>query len=370
MRVDVSFSKPYVPMINRISIKNFKGIRQCEIEDLSKVNLFIGRNSCGKSTIMEATYFTGKEFVGQNLPMCLWRRTDRGNLSARELWYDYDMSSDVNVELEFAESLVEMALRHTPQNDTVSVYLGSRGQGYPDRRDISCQYHKVPFAPATGKSRVEINSPYAGEIMEYFNRSVFVDPTIKTNVRQIEGSYLSVVKRSEEISSDLAKRIAEVYKTEPSWEFLPHQDFSPDSPSRFTILEGKRRLFFDNFGDGFHYGLAVLAIAKTLKNTGLFIEEIESHQHPEAIGKLISNLVEIAKMNNLQLFMTTHNRIVWGFLEKEFETDDERQKLLRIYHVVRNDDTGLVKCVPLTKENANDFWTTTDRDLYGPTKGN
>jgi hypothetical protein len=328
---------------------------------------------------MEAMYYTGREFIGANLPECLWRRADRGNWSARELWYGYDMSPDVNVRLKFIEqNQIEMVIRYISDGDRIEVYLGSSAPGQGNRMDAICQYSKTGFSQVTGRSVRIIASSHPKEIMEYFNRSVLVDPSIKKNVRQIEGSYLNVVKLSEEISSDLAKRTAEIYRTEPSWEFLPHQDYSPDTPSRFAILEGKRRVFFDNFGDGFHYGLAILAVAKTRTNTSLFIEEIESHQHPEAIGKLISNLVEIAEMNNLQLFVTTHNRFVWRCLEREFEADDEkktplekassedkRNKSLRVYLVMNDKNTGIVDCTPLTREDADEFWSAADKELYG-----
>jgi hypothetical protein len=75
-------------------------------------------------------------------------------------------------------------------------------------------------------------------------------------------------------------------------------------------------------------------------------------------------------MNNLQLFITTHNRIVWSFFEKEFETEDARQKLLRVYRVVRNGETGVVECIPQTKENADEFWSAVDKELYGPVHSN
>lgn len=118
---------------------------------------------------------------------------------------------------------------------------------------------------------------------------------------------------------------------------------TPDTPSRFAILEGKRRLFFDDFGDGVHYGLAIMAIAKTRENTALFIEEIESHQHPEAIKNLVSNLLDIARMNNLQLFITTHNQNVWNYLYYYYENPEERKKEFRCFHVVRDKGSGEVE---------------------------
>jgi len=362
----------YIPMIREVSIQNFKGIRHCEIKDLGKVNLFIGKNSCGKSAIMEAIYFTGKEFIGPYLPQCIMRRASRGNWSARELWYGYDMmSSEVKVGMKFVEDdLAGMRIQFVEQNRGIREFLHSGSLGTMKDESIVRDYHPANFSHAGEHRTPNLVTSHNTEIKRYFDRSVLIDPTIKTDVRQIEGNYLNVLKLLEADSSDLAKRTAEIYDTKPSWEFLPHPDFPPDNPSRFAILEGKRRLFFDNFGDGLHYGLAVLAVAKTRTNTALFIEEIESHQHPEAIGKLISNLVEIAGMNNLQLFITTHSRIVWSFFEKEFETEDARQKLLRVYRVVRNGETGVVECIPQTEENADEFWSAVDKELYGPVHSN
>ena len=41
-------------MISRFQISDFRGIRECTIEGLSKFNIFIGQNACGKTTVLEA----------------------------------------------------------------------------------------------------------------------------------------------------------------------------------------------------------------------------------------------------------------------------------------------------------------------------
>lgn len=339
-----SSSIEYVPMIEEVSIENFKGIKYCEIKDIGKVNLLIGRNGCGKSSIMEAIYFTGKEFLGTNLPLCIQRRANRGAWSARELWYGFDTSSEPNVMLRFSEQNVTgMRIEFSPETGRARVILNSDSASTSPIEGFVSEYHLANFSPVRSHRATTISSPHSKRIRQYFVGSVFVDPTIKSNVRQIEGSYLNIVKLSEESSSDLAKRTAGIYETEPSWEFLPHPDFSADTPSRFAILEGKRRLFFDNFGDGLHYGLAIMAVAKTRNNTALFIEEIESHQHPEAIKNLISNLLDIARINDLQLFITTHNPYVHNYLYYHYKSPEERQKEFRCFHVIRDKDSGEVE---------------------------
>ena len=336
-------STEYIPMIREVSIQNFKGIKNCEIKDMGKVNLFIGRNGCGKSSILEAIYFTGKEFIGDYLTLCVKRRADRPNVSARELFYGYNMNADVNVNLRFDElNVTGMRVLFAPETKREMVFLRS-GSASSSRQELVSRYDTRGFRHTGGSRPARVSCSNSQQIRQYFDRSVFVDPTIKTNVSRIEGNYLNIVKLSEESSSDLAKRTSEIYETEPSWEFLPHPDFSPDTPSRFAILEGKRRLFFDNFGDGLHYGLAIMAVAKTRNNTALFIEEIESHQHPEAIKNLISNLLDIARINNLQLLITTHNPYVHRYLYYHYKNPEERKKEFRCFHVIRDKDSGEVE---------------------------
>lgn len=334
----------YIPIINEVAIDNFKGIRHCEIKDLARVNLFIGKNSCGKSTIMEAIYFTGKEYIGPNLPQCIMRRANRGQWSARELWYGYNMmSSRMEVNMKFVEgNFTGLTVEYSEQEKAVKDYLTSGSPSTGRESHIGYNYHPASFS-LRNDFAPSLNTEHNEEIRRYFDCSVLIDPTIKTDVRQVEGNYLNVLKLLEEDSLDLARRTAEIYDTKPSWEFLPHPDFSPDTPSRFAILEGNRQLFFDNFGDGLHYGLAMLAIAKTRTNTALFIEEIESHQHPEAIKNLVANLLSIAKTNNLQLFITTHSDYARNYLHYWYKKKEERDKDFRCFHIMRNKDNGEVE---------------------------
>lgn len=39
-----------------IEIKNFRGIDQLKVDDFSRVNVFLGQNSSGKSTVLEAIH--------------------------------------------------------------------------------------------------------------------------------------------------------------------------------------------------------------------------------------------------------------------------------------------------------------------------
>lgn len=52
-------------MIDSVEINNFRGIRHGKIDGLSRVNLFFGKNNCGKSSLLEAIFLV----CGQSNPL-------------------------------------------------------------------------------------------------------------------------------------------------------------------------------------------------------------------------------------------------------------------------------------------------------------
>lgn len=42
--------------LKSISIKNFKGLKQLELNDLNQINIIVGDNNIGKTNLLEAIY--------------------------------------------------------------------------------------------------------------------------------------------------------------------------------------------------------------------------------------------------------------------------------------------------------------------------
>ncbi len=52
-------------MYKSFKIENFRGIKKCELTELKRINIFLGKNNCGKSSILEAIFL----LTGYNNPI-------------------------------------------------------------------------------------------------------------------------------------------------------------------------------------------------------------------------------------------------------------------------------------------------------------
>ena len=104
----------------------------------------------------------------------------------------------------------------------------------------------------------------------------------------------------------------------------------------------------DWYGDGFRYAVNILSFGVVLNGTALLVEELETHQHPESLRKLTETLFELAKQQDLQLFLTTHSmELITYALEAAEKTEID----LKLHHLTL-DDQGTLKSIPFTQPNA------------------
>lgn len=347
-----------LPRIKEVTISNFKGIKKCEIKDLSKVNLFIGKNDCGKSSIIEAIYSTCKEFIGANLPFSIRRRSTRGNISGRELWYEYDIDSSIEISTNFSNNVSLGMTINRKDGHIIPTLNATKPPEVSERAQpiwaSESSLYDLGLSVRRHRARME-PFPDIKDTMHYLDYAILLDSSIITNLPKMERDYLSKTKLLGE-DIDVAKRHADIYGRQAGWEFIPHPDFP--GQSRVALPEHRRRVFLDNFGDGPRYGLAIISAAKTIHDTALLIEEIESHQHPGSLRKLIKHLIEISKDNNLQLFVTTHSPETFRSLYYCYNTPEERKKDFRCFHVTRDMESGEVTA------KVEEDYTTISRDIF------
>ena len=97
-------------MINKVRISNFKGIKNIELNELSKFNIIGGKNNAGKSTVLEAIFMfydrLGPEFL---LKQYGWRGITELQITPEDMFFpifnQYDFKKNITIEISTRSSL-------------------------------------------------------------------------------------------------------------------------------------------------------------------------------------------------------------------------------------------------------------------------
>jgi len=369
-------------MINAISIANFRGIKECSIEDLSAINLFIGKNNSGKSSILEALCFAKVPFQPVDelgrivLRQLLNRRVQRSLPSTEEFIYNYETENEIFLNFSFddkktvsleatcGESWINYNIK-CPIGDPIKTATSIRNHLNENVHVDSLFEQKISTTSSDVisflKRKLTERTPIGAESCKKYLRDNMQNFSFLGNIALIDDNFINNMEQLERgfwgklVGSRTDKKITailnDVYKSEIDHftfklysitkERIRPRGSESDKFKLFSALE-HIALHIDDYGDGFRYAFSILTPALLSKKRALLIEEIESHQHSGSLKKLIPILIKIAKTNDLQLFITTHSFDVWRYFMYSFKDEQTRKEDFRSFHVVRDANTGKV----------------------------
>jgi len=325
-------------MLRSLEIQNFKGIKQGKIEDLAQVNILVGRNNSGKSTILDALVLLRCGLVGMDylnidgLDQIIKRRVDRGQVDYSELWFRMDTAAPIFISVELAGGAKvteewERGLNGMIRWNSSSADIGKNGNSPRNRvvtRALQGLRDTLGEAETAGLGLIHlvdalgIHYPFAEKLF-----ADLVKDRKDDKVRQILEMVYGI-----QINYITAMRFPEKERLVAA---LPHAGVAVDW-----------------LGDGFRYAVNILALGVLLKGTALLVEELETHQHPESLRKLTEALFELAKQQDLQLFLTTHSL---ELIDNAMEASQERGIDLKLHHLSL-DNEGTLRVTSMSQPDA------------------
>ena len=124
-------------MYSSLSVKNFRGIGSLRMENLQRVNLIVGRNNAGKSTLLESLFLLGSaanastSFTVGNL-RGHW--IQNGESAWRPLFHKADPRCPIEISADLADSKRSLEISAIPV-DAVEVRIAggvAAGHGSED----------------------------------------------------------------------------------------------------------------------------------------------------------------------------------------------------------------------------------------------
>lgn len=298
-------------MFKSIKIKNLRAITDLEINNLGQVNLFVGQNSCGKTTLLEAIFF----LIGATNPkLPVNANTFRGlPFVSNKLWdsYFHDMDPTIPIEIggQILATIEEQLLLIRPHHP-------KQTEAEPVPSDVA----SPSFAPGDSETTreldgLELTYTSSEDPSNKITSAVFLrngdlipEGTMKRDIRGIFVTPFTIYDRRDRFAKvQRKKRIGEVISLLK--EIEPNiSDLRLNEVGLLDVDIGLPSLLPANLmGGGIGKFLSIALAMIDCQNGIVLIDELENGLGYPAQQKIWKALFSWAQELNVQVFATTHS---------------------------------------------------------------
>ena len=374
-------------MLKSVKIENFRGFKSFELQQLGRINLLVGENNSGKTSILEAIQLlcsrTNLEPLGEimiNRGEYFWSDDPREEreLDICHLFYDHQF----DIDSQFSISGINDNLK-----EGFSVNIGSRklhiDADLEELNELNAEVKRelIDELSSNLKSlnfRVVWNrEDEAKEILNLplldnnclslryikrssrdkknqLSRTVFVNSASLNTTNMKELFEAVVLTPEEELATEALKiidpnieRIATA-NVQKSTQIARLRSAAADSHTGFFVRlsDKKQRVPIGSMGDGVWRILGLALAIVSAKDGYLFVDEIDTGLHFTTMLGMWKMIWDTAKRLNVQVFATTHNSDCWKSLADIAEQEDVTNHGIRIHRIERNKKKSVVFIEP------------------------
>ncbi len=291
-------------MFDKIEIERFRGIRHASIEGFKRINLFFGKNNCGKSSLLESLFLAS----GLSNPLLpfrvnLLRGYNRTRLNDLKLnFYNLDSSQPIHVRMENEEkrdlkiNLIEQSQNNVSLKEEGTNIISNEEEGkYGLKLDIKIgDKHYEPQLLFDSMKPVEATRVVAQDYVESL-RCTYLAPKYDFNA-SIQGLKNILQNKDEHFIVEGLKIIEPRVK-----------DFIFTDNEMLVDVGLKKRIPVNMMGDGARKIVSLLTAIYDCRDGALLVDEISNGFHFSVMCNLWKVLMDAAVRNNTQLFVTTHD---------------------------------------------------------------
>jgi len=337
-------------MYKKVTIEGFRGIKNLDIEDFQQVNLFVGKNNCGKTSILEALFLLTAP-TNASLPS----KTNifRGyNVIDENSWRVFfnklDIDSDIRISGELGKPKEKRNLIIKPHTKTVAdttidkkvidikdSYSGST----PLIDGLILEYS---FVKGNKKSKniityilVKDKDNGKGPIIEFTPPKDYKELLKGLFVNSLTLHYPNVAKRLDDIQ--VRKQ------TDPIIKILKQIEPSLDNLSSiggviYCDIGFDRMLPINVMGDGMVRLLGIISAISDTENGIVLIDEIENGFYYLSHEIVWDAIFKSAKEFNVQIFATTHSIECVKAFSSSYSKLYKNEDSIRLYRIDRKED--------------------------------
>lgn len=341
-------------MLKSIEIKNYRNLRQISIERLGRVNLIIGKNNAGKTSLLESLRILLQNGFDTTIEKILTSRQERyksfrdlpmqieelsGIFHGREGGFSIDEKIEILAKIDTAPTPIGFGLRfvkyreqHVDLGDTEvpEVFASLITQAYKMKVEAPIESNdaRIGLEITTDKDTY-IRSLDETDVLDTIalgwlagrrtDACNFISAASAIDDKDLDMWWAKIALTEGE---DIA--VSALQTVEPNVERISQIKELRDDDTRFVVrLKGhKKPVPLRSMGDGMNR-LLTLVLAMINSSGGyLLIDEFENGLHYSVQQQLWQIIFHLAEELNVQVFATTHSNDTIGSFESIVNKDE------------------------------------------------
>lgn len=316
-------------MLKQIKIENFRCFKSFELNQLGRVNLLVGKNNSGKTSILEAIQLLCSDAENQLIKQIMINRGEYfgdKDFDVSYFFYKYEINPDKPICL--SETNQKRIKKKESKINNLEFSL-EKEFFFQEIREF---FHK--------KDReTYIRSRFKRENEGFKNK--FVASLSLTTSETIELFNQIVLTLAEDLVYEALQII------EPKIQRIaPIETKTENNDSRGGFLvrlsDTQKRIPIGSMGDGIWRMLGLSLALVSVKDGVLLVDEIDTGLHYTVQEDMWKLVWETAKKLNVQVFATTHSSDCWTALEVLANRDDVGEEDISIQRIEKDTPRSIV----------------------------
>ncbi len=315
--------------IPNISISNFKCFKEFKVDSFKRFNLIFGKNSVGKSNLLEALHIYSGMFISDIIIANYMQRNIVLNNNLELIFNNFNCNNPINIKTTKKE------LNIYPIKSLTDNYLDGV---YYQVENSNGEIIKLPLL-------INTNRQLDNSFESINNKIIFDNQTIYStyyNIRLLPYSFINDYFFIEETAkSDIIKMFNNLQNLKQDKIII--DSLKPIIPNLKSIRISSdkiceadtgldRYLPINALGSGIYKIFSYIVSASFIRNGILLIDEIDNGFHYSSLRNLWISLFEVSYRSNVQLFATTHSyecikafNDVYNEVKNKYNSDNDIQ---------------------------------------------
>lgn len=338
-------------MLKSVRIENFRCFKTFELQQLGRVNLLVGMNNSGKTSILEAIYLLLSQAPLEALQRItlsrgeyIWTTENRGQeIDIRHLFCEHEIKIGSRFSIFGSEPDVEEEL-------TVSIQKNENNDGIEEglfeiniiRFGRENEEIGIPLSMHTGISTGLFRIKLGSENVKQKQRVQYI-ATSSLSTKETMSLFDQIVLTPEEELVVQAMKIIEPH-IERIASVGSGQYISLQTPGGLVLRlsNSNERIPLGSMGDGVRRMLGLALTIVNAKDGVLLVDEIDTGLHFTAMSDMWRMIWETAKRLNVQVFATTHSSDCWTSLAAIANVENPSEEGITIQRIEKDKPTSVV----------------------------